>query len=104
MMQQYLRVKAEHLEYRNIAPRHPDWPTQDLYVTFRREIHHDLDANMLAIPRKQRAMVRKGVKNGLSSRVDDDVDTFFGLFADNVHRHGTPVAPNGPRKTAGPCG
>ncbi len=46
---------------------------------------------MLAIPRKQRAMVRKGIKAGLVSAVDDDLDRFFALYADNVHRHGTPA-------------
>lgn len=45
---------------------------------------------MLAIPRKQRAMVRKGIKNGLKSEIDASVDRFFTLYADNVHRHGTP--------------
>src|SRR5438874_2109745 len=50
----------------------------------------DVDANLLAIPRKQRAMVRKGIGHGLESRIDSDVDTFFALYADNVHRHGTP--------------
>ena len=48
---------------------------------------------MLAIPRKQRAMVRKGIKNALRSDIDDGVDRFFGLYADNVHRHGTPALP-----------
>ena len=46
---------------------------------------------MLAIPRKQRAMVRKGIKNGLKSEIDTGVDRFFALYADNVHRHGTPA-------------
>jgi FemAB-related protein (PEP-CTERM system-associated) len=87
------RLKVDHLELRNIEQRHDDWPTQDLYVTFRKEILAQEEANMLAIPRKQRAMVRKGIKNGLVSTVDDDVDTFFALYADNVHRHGTPAMP-----------
>ena len=87
------RLKVEHLELRNVDRRHADWPTQDLYVTFRKEIFAQEDANMLAIPRKQRAMVRKGIKNGLVSTVDDDVDAFFTLYADNVHRHGTPAMP-----------
>jgi FemAB-related protein (PEP-CTERM system-associated) len=64
-----------------------------LYVTFRKEILPDDEANMLAIPRKQRAMVRKGIKNGLISSIDDGVDRFFSLYADNVHRHGTPALP-----------
>jgi FemAB-related protein (PEP-CTERM system-associated) len=84
---------VDHLELRNVARRHPDWPLQDLYVTFRREILPDEEANMLAIPRKQRAMVRKGAKNGLRSEIDAGVERFFALYADNVHRHGTPAMP-----------
>ncbi len=87
------RLQVDHLELRNIDRRHDDWPTQDLYVTFRKPILPQDDANMLAIPRKQRAMVRKGIKNGLTSAIDDTVDTFFALYADNVHRHGTPAMP-----------
>jgi FemAB-related protein (PEP-CTERM system-associated) len=80
-----------HLEYRNLQQRHEDWPRQELYVTFRKEILADVEANMLAIPRKQRAMVRKGIKNGLVSEIDDGVDRFFDLYSDNVLRHGTPA-------------
>lgn len=84
-------LNVDHLEFRNLTPRHAEWPTQDLYVTFRKEILPDLEANMQAIPRKQRAMVRKGINNGLVSEVDRTSDRFFALFADNVHRHGTPA-------------
>ncbi|MBK7417560.1 MAG: FemAB family PEP-CTERM system-associated protein [Dechloromonas sp.] len=87
------RLGVDHLEFRNVNPRNPSWPTQDLYVTFRKEILPDVEANMLAIPRKQRAMVRKGIKNGLISTVDHNTDRFFKVFADNVHRHGTPAMP-----------
>ena len=87
------RLGVAHLEFRNVSVRHTDWPAQDLYVTFRKEILPEEDANMLAIPRKQRAMVRKGLKNGLVSEIDRDVDRFFSLYADNVHRHGTPAMP-----------
>jgi len=87
------QIGAEHLELRNTVPRHPDWPQQDLYVTFRKEILGDEEANMLAIPRKARAMVRKGIKNGLVSQIDADVNRFFALYADNTHRHGTPAMP-----------
>lgn len=87
------RLGVAHLEWRNVNPRHANWPTQDLYVTFRKEILQEEAANMLAIPRKQRAMVRKGIKNGLVSELDGDIDRFFTLYADNVHRHGTPAMP-----------
>jgi FemAB-related protein (PEP-CTERM system-associated) len=87
------RLRVDHLELRNVAPRHADWPTQDLYVTFRKPIAADAEANMSAIPRKQRAMVRKGIKNGLTSVIDATPDRFFVLYADNVRRHGTPALP-----------
>ncbi len=87
------QLGVAHLEFRNIDSKHADWPTQDLYVTFRKEILPQEEANMLAIPRKQRAMVRKGSKNGLISEIDHNVDRFFKLYADNVHRHGTPAMP-----------
>jgi FemAB-related protein (PEP-CTERM system-associated) len=84
---------VDHLELRNRVAREPDWPRQDLYVTFRREILPEVEANMLAIPRKQRAMVRKGIQRGLTSEINPTVDRFFDLYADNVHRHGTPALP-----------
>ena len=84
---------VQHLELRHVEQRHADWPVQDLYVTFRKVILPDEEANMLAIPRKQRAMVRKGIKNGLKSEIDTHAGRFFALFADNVHRHGTPAMP-----------
>jgi FemAB-related protein (PEP-CTERM system-associated) len=83
-----------HLEYRNFAPAHPGdpaWLGKDLYVTFRKEIGADDEANMNAIPRKQRAMVRKGIKLGLTGEVDEHVDRFFTAYAHSVHRLGTPV-------------
>ena len=32
------KLGVDHLEFRNVAPRHAEWPTQDLYVTFRKAI------------------------------------------------------------------
>lgn len=83
-----------HLEYRDRDTAiHPEWPGTDLYVTFRKTLDPDVEKNMLAIPRKQRAMVRKGIKNGLVAELEDGVDQFYSVFSDNVHRHGTPVLP-----------
>ncbi len=86
-------LRVDHLEYRSLGETSEvsrDWPVQDLYVTFRKKLSADHEANLAAIPRKQRAMVRKGIKAGLSADAGD-LDTFFELFADNVHRHGTPA-------------
>jgi len=85
---------ASHLELRHLhGMQQPDWAQQDLYVTFRKPMQDDDEANLLAIPRKQRAMVRKGLGHGLRAEIDADVGRFFDLYADNVHRHGTPALP-----------
>lgn len=65
----------------------------DLYVTFRKPILPDDDANMKAIPRKQRAMVRKGIDKGLTSVANQDVDTLFRIYSESVRNLGTPVFP-----------
>ena len=87
------RLGVDHVEYRSLSQQHPDWIHKDLYVTFRKEIDADPERNLLAIPRKQRAMVRKGIKNGLRCEFDPGVDRFFDLFSRNVHRQGTPTLP-----------
>lgn len=85
------RLKVDYLEYRNLQPFHQDWPTKDLYVTFRKTIDPDVEQNMLAIPRKQRAMVRKGIKYELQNEIDQNTERFFQAYSASVHRLGTPV-------------
>jgi FemAB-related protein (PEP-CTERM system-associated) len=84
---------VQHLELRNRTATEPDWPRQELYVTFRKTLLPEVEANLLAIPRKQRAMVRKGIERGLAGEIDPQVDRFFELYADNQHRHGSPAFP-----------
>jgi FemAB-related protein (PEP-CTERM system-associated) len=87
------RLRVAHLELRHPTPQLPHWPRQDLYASFRKPILPQVEANLQAIPRKQRAMVRKGIKHGLVGVLDSGVARFFSLYADNVHRHGTPPLP-----------
>lgn len=47
---------------------------------------------MLAIPASSGRWFW-GINNGLLSQNDPTSDRFFALFADNVHRHGTPALP-----------
>jgi FemAB-related protein (PEP-CTERM system-associated) len=82
---------VDYLELRNREAHQPDWPTKRLYVNFRKTIDPDPEQNLLAIPRKQRAMVRKGIKAGLESTFDASVDRFYTAFSDSVRSLGTPV-------------
>ena len=86
-------LSVDHLELRNRALYERGWPQQDLFVTFRKPIQPNVEANLQAIPRKQRAMVRKGIQRGLKGEINANVDRFFDLYADNAHRHGTPPFP-----------
>jgi len=83
---------VDDLELRNIHSRRADWPGKDLYVTFRKHIDPDPEINLRSIPRKQRAMVRKGISAGLVGEVDDaGVDRLYAVYSESVRNLGTPV-------------
>ena len=83
---------AGRIELRSPAPDRQGWvEASGTYAGFKRELEPDPDANLARIRRKQRAMVRKGLKLGLTSVVDHHVDRFFDIYAASVHRLGTPV-------------
>jgi FemAB-related protein (PEP-CTERM system-associated) len=85
------RLGADYLELRYREPRAGTRPVKQLYVGFRKPIDPDPEKNLLAIPRKQRAMVRKGIDAGLTSEVDTGVERFFDAYAESVRNLGTPV-------------
>jgi FemAB-related protein (PEP-CTERM system-associated) len=84
---------VDSMEFRNREQQHPNWPYKELYVTFRKELDSDNEKNLNAIPRKQRAMVRSGIKSGLISVVDVNVDRFYTAYSESVRNLGTPVFP-----------
>jgi FemAB-related protein (PEP-CTERM system-associated) len=86
------RTGADSLEYRQLARAHQDWPCKaDLYATFRRAIDPDPDANLKAIPRKQRAVIRQSLARDLTILADESIERFFALYALSVRNLGTPV-------------
>jgi FemAB-related protein (PEP-CTERM system-associated) len=83
---------ASAVEFRHREPVEDEWLTRpDLYVTFRKAIGPDDDKNLKAIPRKQRAMVRKGIQYGLTSVCGQEVDLLHRIYAESVRNLGTPV-------------
>jgi FemAB-related protein (PEP-CTERM system-associated) len=86
------RLGVDFLELRNQVPVQ-GLPVSDRYVTFRRVLDPDPDRNMSAIPRKQRAMIRKGAAKGLTARHDGSVEEFFAVYAQSLRNLGTPVLP-----------
>lgn len=84
-------LKVDALEMRNREASDAGWPIKELYYTFRKAIEADDDANLKAIPNRQRAMVRKGIKEGLESDWDDAPDRLYRVYSESVRNLGTPV-------------
>ena len=87
-------LRVDTLELRNLKPANPAWPTKDLYVTFRKEIDPDPEVNLKAVPRKQRAMIRKGMNAGLKSETDNGWQRLYRVYSESVRNLGTPVFPS----------
>jgi FemAB-related protein (PEP-CTERM system-associated) len=68
----------------------------DRHCGFERPLEIDDEAQLLAIPRKARAEVRKGLKSGLAVRVGStnaDLAAHYTVYAESVRNLGTPVFP-----------
>lgn len=85
--------RVDYLELRNRQPDGSSWPAKDLYVTFRKALLPEHEANFQAIPRKQRAMVRKGIDAGLRVSEASDFEKFYSVYSESLRNLGTPVLP-----------
>lgn len=68
----------------------------DKHCGFERDLADDDEAELLAIPRKSRAEVRKGLKNGLEVRIGrsaQDLAAHYACYSESVRNLGTPVFP-----------
>ncbi len=83
-----------YVELRQLEAASGERPASGLYVTFRKDLPDDPAAVLPAIPKKARAEVRKARdKFGLRFETGCDPDVFFGLFAENKRRLGSPSLP-----------
>lgn len=85
------KLGVDCLEMRNRTQKNPERPYKELYVSFRKELDADVEKNFLAIPRKQRAMVRKGIDAGLTSVIDSNIERIYLAYSESVRNLGTPV-------------
>ena len=86
------RTGATYVEFRSRIASREGWVCRKgLYATFKRPISLVDEENLLAIPRKQRAVVRKTLNGSLTSIVDKTADRFFRVYAESVRNLGTPV-------------
>jgi FemAB-related protein (PEP-CTERM system-associated) len=90
-------LKCPTVELRGGQLPGSDWHHDDTtYLGFTRDLAVDDEAELLAIPRKQRAEVRKALGFELSVEVGTsqrDRDAHYGVYAASVRNLGTPVFP-----------
>jgi FemAB-related protein (PEP-CTERM system-associated) len=80
------------LELRDFSASRADWPCKkDLYASFRRPLDSSVEQNLTSIPRKQRAMIRKGIRNKLKSEIDHGVERLYRILAESFRNLGTPI-------------
>ena len=88
------KLGVESLELRGTKAVFDGWPTKaETYAGFTMPMSADAEERLKAIPRKKRADVRKGIKADFPVDTNASVDTFFELYAKNLHALGTPVMP-----------
>jgi FemAB-related protein (PEP-CTERM system-associated) len=92
------RLSCPSVELRGGPRPGPEWMVDDThYLGFERALAADDDAELLAIPRKQRAEVRKSLETDLSISVGQDaadVADHYAVYAESVRNLGTPVFPS----------
>jgi FemAB-related protein (PEP-CTERM system-associated) len=88
------KTGAPYVEFRSRKAVRDGWISRkDLYASFSRSLGADEKENLQAIPRKQRAVVRKTLESGLTSEVNGDIGAMFRVYAESVRNLGTPVFP-----------
>ncbi len=85
------KLDVEYVEVREKQLSSSSWQAKDLYVTFQKELFDTEEENFKAIPRKQRAVVRKAIDKGLTSQWDNNADRFYAMYSESVRNLGTPV-------------
>ncbi len=85
------------VELRGGAVPDDQWQhSEDVYAGFVAALAEDDESQLLAIPRKQRAEVRKALNNDLTVRIGSaaqDRADHYGVYAESVRNLGTPVFP-----------
>lgn len=90
-------AKCPSVELRGGAEPGPDWHMENCaHANFARDLAADDDAELLAIPRKQRAEVRKAIGFALHVEIGRgrrDRDAHYAIYSESVRNLGTPVFP-----------
>lgn len=84
-------LDVDYLELRHKTAQTDGWPSKSVHAGFVKVLDADPEVNMKAMKRKQRAVIRQGVKNEHEVVLGETMSIFYDLYATSVRNLGTPV-------------
>jgi FemAB-related protein (PEP-CTERM system-associated) len=90
-IEQGRRCGARFLEVRQSVSPNPGWGDHKGFASFSRELAANDADNRKALPKRRRAMIRKGEAAGLAVCSDIDLQKFYALYALSMRNLGTPL-------------
>ncbi|WP_434340570.1 FemAB family XrtA/PEP-CTERM system-associated protein [Motilimonas cestriensis] len=88
-----VELKVDCLELRHRKPQCPTWSSQASHENFSCTLASSAEEILAKIKKKQRAVVRQSLANGLNHRIESNCDNFFAIYSESVRNLGTPVFP-----------
>ncbi|MCW8884558.1 MAG: FemAB family PEP-CTERM system-associated protein [Motiliproteus sp.] len=86
-------LQVDYLELRHKEAKTNNWPSKSVHATFRKELDGEDEDNLMAMKRKQRAVIRQSLKNAPETQLNCDLNLFYQMYSESVRNLGTPVFP-----------
>ena len=81
---QYLELRHACARSTARGPSKEGWVGSDRFYGFERDLSDNHEENLKAIPRKQRAEVRKAIASELGVTTNQDIDLFYKIYSASV--------------------
>ncbi len=86
-------LRVDYVELRNSRRSLEGWHLHNQFISFTRPILESEEENFTAVPKRQRTYIRKAMALGLTASIVCDVEPFYSLYTESMHRLGTPAYP-----------
>ncbi|MFO6424962.1 FemAB family XrtA/PEP-CTERM system-associated protein [Motilimonas sp. KMU-193] len=84
-------LNVDCIELRHRRETLPDWLTKPSHENFACELAASPEQILAGIKKKQRAVVRQSLANGLNYQIETNIEPFYSIYSESVRNLGTPV-------------
>lgn len=84
-------LQVDYLELRYKSKQSNDFHEKSAHSYFVMPLFETDEENLLSVKKKQRAVIRHSMKNGLETEVNQDINDFYAIYSESVRNLGTPV-------------